>query len=113
MLLQMVLSVAVLLVGWLVSDGWSAVSAAFGVGVSWFNSGLLRWRMPARRVVSDPGFHLRSVVRSVVERFAGVALLFWLGLAIIHFSPLWLLVGFVVGQMAWLVAGIEWFDKNR
>lgn len=113
MWLQAVLVMAILLTGWLINSRWAAGSAAFGAGVAGFNTALLCWRMPAQRVVSDPGFHLKSAYRSMVERFVGVALLLWLGLVVIHCAPLWLLVGFISGQMAWAAAGFEWFKANR
>lgn len=110
---QVLAMVTIALSGWLVTGPWAAGSAAFGGGVAGINTALLRWRLPPKRVVSDPGFHLRSAYRSMVERFAGVALLLWLGLAIIHFSPLWLLAGFIAGQTGWLAAGIEWRGKRQ
>lgn len=105
--------VVMALIGWLMADLWAAGSAAFGGGMAGMNTAMLRWRLPTKRVVSDPSFHLRGAYRALVERFFGVALLFWLGLAIVNFLPLWLLTGFIAGQLGWLAVGLEELRVSR
>jgi ATP synthase protein I len=87
--------------------GWTAaVPFYFGVGVALLNSGLLIWRWH-RGLVDyhcDGERHLRSFHRSTMERFFVVGMLLAAGLAGLDLAPLPLLTGFIVGQLAWVIA---------
>lgn len=87
--------------------GWTAaVACLFGGGVALLNSGLLVWRWH-RGLVDyhcDCARHLRSFHRSAMERFFVVGVLLAAGFAMLKLAPLPLLTGFIVGQLAWVIA---------
>lgn len=100
-----VLSVLTLLVWeW---RGWTtAVAFFFGGGVALLNSGLLvwRWRRGLADYHCDGARHLRSFHRSSMERFFVVGIMLATGFALLDLAPLPLLTGFIVGQLAWVIA---------
>lgn len=99
------LSVLALLVwGW---QGWMvAVAVMYGGGVALLNSSLLvwRWYRGLHDYHCDGERHLRSFYRSGMERFFVVCTLLAMGLAGLDLAPLPLLMGFIVGQFAWVIA---------
>ena len=82
------------------------LAALYGGGVSFANTVLLiwRWRQGALDYHCDAGRHLSSFYRSSMERFFVVVILLAVGLAWLDIDPLALLAGFVVGQIAWMLA---------
>jgi ATP synthase protein I len=78
----------------------------FGGGVALLNSGLLvwRWRRGLRDYHCDGGRHLRSFQRSALERFFVVGIMLAMGFALLDLAPSPLLTGFIVGQLAWVIA---------
>jgi len=74
------------------------------------NAGLLawRWHKGLRDYHCDGHRHLMSFHRSLKERFFVVVLLLAAGFAYGFmepgFQPLSMLIGFVVGQLAWVIA---------
>jgi ATP synthase protein I len=96
----------------LVSGGFQAASALFGGTIALTNVLLLEWR----RYRTDKGRaldarqSLRVLYRSALERMLLVALLVALGLGVLALTPLALLTGFVVGQMALLLTGTKRTD---
>jgi F0F1-type ATP synthase assembly protein I len=86
--------------------GELALAAGYGGLAAVLNSAMLYWRWVrgTRRFHSDPERHLRSFYRSSLERFMMVGLWMAAGLAWIGLAPLALVVGFVAGQLAWLIA---------
>lgn len=96
------------MLGGLVQDGWAtAFAVLYGGAAALLNSGLLwwRWRRGSRRIHSDPEQHLKSFHRSSLERFFVVGMWLSVGFTIPGLQPLPLLSGFVVGQLAMIVAG--------
>lgn len=95
------------LVAFMLGGGEAALAAAFGVVTAMVNTGLLwwRWRRGAKELHCDGGRHLRSFYRSSLERFFVVGMLLALGFVLLELAPLALLAGFVVGQLAGMVAG--------
>lgn len=90
--------------------GETAVALAylFGGGVSMVNTGLLylRWHKGVRDFHCDTHRHLRSFYRSGMERFFVVVMLLAAGFVLMGDHPLALLAGFVVGQMALMLASL-------
>ncbi len=86
--------------------GEQALAAGYGGLAAVLNSAMLywRWAQGTRRFHSDPGRHLSSFYRSSMERFLMVGLWLAAGLAWMGLAPLALVAGFVVGQLAWLIA---------
>lgn len=88
-------------------DVWNAsLSALYGGAAALLNSGLLWWRWwsGGKRIHSDPGRHLRSFYRSSLERFFIVGIWLAVGFTIPCLQPLPMLSGFVVGQVAGILA---------
>lgn len=87
--------------------GWTvAVALMFGGGVALLNSAMLAWRWyrGLRDYHCDGERHLRSFYRSGMERFFVVGSLLAAGFAGLGLAPLPLLTGFIVGQLAWVIA---------
>jgi hypothetical protein len=82
----------------------------YGGGVAMANAGLLawRWKQGLRKFHCDGQRHLKRFHRSLMERFFVVVLLLAAGfayrLAEPSFQTLAMLSGFVVGQLAWVIA---------
>lgn len=86
-----------------------AVAALYGGAVSLANTGLLflRHKRGERDYHGDVGRHLRAFYRSSMERFAAVGVLLALGFAVVEFAALPMLLGFVLGQIAWVAATVS------
>jgi len=93
--------------------GSEAMALLYGGAVAWANVGLLFWRW--RRGVSehhcDPSRHLKSFHRSMLERFFVVGVLLAPGF-VLSAHPAILLAGFVVGQLAWLLASLTLRERT-
>lgn len=82
----------------------------YGGLAAWVGAGLLvwRWHRGRRDYHSDAARHLGSFHRSMMERFFVVGVM--LAAGFVHagrapgFDPLVMLLGFIVGQLAWLIA---------
>ena len=68
----------------------------------------LAWRFAAGRRHGHLGAEgvLRHAYRTAMERFMLVVFLLAIGLGLLKLTPLWLLAGFVSGQLAWLVVPV-------
>jgi hypothetical protein len=107
--LQGALIVTSAVAAWL---GWGLDWGAWIWGgiVAWINAVLLvwRWRKGLHDYHCDGPRHLKSFRRSLTERFFVVGLLlaagFGYGLLEPAFSPLPMLLGFIVGLLAWGIA---------
>lgn len=102
-------SVAIVVIGvlvWLWSDKLAAMALLYGGGVSVANSGLLvlRWRNGLKDYHCDGARHLKMFHRSVMERFFVVCMLLATGFGMLSLKPLVMLLGFVVGQVLWVLA---------
>ncbi len=90
-------------------DADSAAGAAFGGCIALANGWLLYWRYKrgAGHPHTDPGRHFRSFFASTMERLLMVAVLFAVGIGALQLAPLPLLLGFIAGQAALLIAGLR------
>lgn len=82
-----------------------AEAALYGVLIALANTGLLMWRM--RRGAQgelSARQQLKGFYRSSVERYLLVAILFGVGMGVLKLLPLAMMVGFALGQLAWIVA---------
>ncbi|KAA3628160.1 MAG: ATP synthase subunit I [Proteobacteria bacterium] len=79
-----------------------AAAAAYGGGIACANSGLLAWRatQTAKGKVLNAHQSMRVLIRTVIERYLLVGMLFALGMGVLKLMPLPLMVGFAVGLMA-------------
>ena len=78
------------------------------------NSSLLvwRWHKGARDFHCDAAKHLRSFYRSAMERFFVVVALLAVGFVLMKDHTMALLMGFVVGQISWLLASLTLRERN-
>ena len=85
-------------------------AVVFGGLVALSNSGLIAWRMRPQAigqgVAAELAAHqqLKKLYRYALERYLGVGALLAVGLGALHFMPLGLLAGFILGQVAWVIA---------
>ncbi len=95
---QAALMVVVAAIYFALKGGESAVAALFGGFIALASSGLLAWR--ARQTeqgkVLNAHQSMRVLIRSTLERYAAVIVLFALGMGVLELSPLPMLVGFAV-----------------
>lgn len=92
----------------------TALAVLYGGGVSIANSSLLmwRWHRGARVFHCDAGRHLKSFYRSGMERFFVVVILLAAGFYWIGDHPMALLTGFVIGQIAWMLANLALRERT-
>jgi hypothetical protein len=113
LLLAGIVGLAALAAGWFGGAG-TALAVLFGGGVAVANTALLfwRWRQGVLDFHCDAGKHVKSFYRSVMERFIVVVSLLAVGFALFRDQPLALLAGFVVGQMAWMLASLTLRERT-
>ena len=90
----------------------AAQSIAYGSSIPLAGSLFLAWRQGqgARHENLGAGWQLRHAYRTAVERFLGMVFLLAIGFGILRLAPLWMLAGFVAGQLAWLVVPV-WIGR--
>lgn len=85
-----------------------AISVAYGCSVALTGTLFLAWRAQGEKLrAASPEYQLRLAYRTAIERFMGVVLLLAVGFKLFKLVPLWLLAGFVMGQVAWLLIPIR------
>jgi ATP synthase protein I len=92
----------------------AALAAGYGGMAALLNSGLLYWRW-SRGVTQyhcDSNRHMQSFYRSSIERFFVVGLWLAVGFALMRLPPFAMLTGFVVGQLAWLMASMALRERS-
>ena len=99
----------------LVFAGRAAAAALFyGVAVALVASVLMVWR--ERTAIRHPEWDGRKLfgvfVLTGLERLAAVVLMLGIGFGVLRLSPLPLLVGLVLAQMAWLAAALSYKNKK-
>ncbi len=92
----------------------AALAASYGGLGALLNTALLYWRWSrgATQFHSDANRHLQSFYRSSIERFFVVGLWLAVGFAWMRLSPSAMLTGFVVGQLAWLIASLALRERS-
>lgn len=114
LLLQTFLVVLAVAVAGLLGGAGTALAASYGGAVALINAALLywRWRRGLRDYHCDAGRHLRSFYRSTLERFFVVVILLAAGFVWVGDHPLALLAGFLVGQMASMLASLTLRERT-
>ncbi len=104
--LQTGVILTVALSSWIWLDRLYAQAFAFGGLVALVSSAMLvwRWYQGLKNYHCDGERHLRSFQRSALERFVVVAISLTLGFGVLDLLPQGVLLGFLVGQLAWSVA---------
>jgi len=97
---------AAAILAWLWQGGEVAGAALFGGSAALANIGLLvwRWRRGRYDYHCDGERHLRQFHRSGLERFFVVGIVLAVGMYGLKLEPLAMLLGFIVGQVAWIIA---------
>ncbi len=96
------------LVTWQLAGAAMALALFYGALAALINSGLLVWRFKQgeRDYHCDAKRHLKSFYRSSLERYAVVGAWLALGFGVLNLAGLPLLLGFVIGQLAWVLAAL-------
>ena len=83
---------------------------AYGCFVSFSNTVLLAWRYTQgkHRASLSARWALKQAQRTVIERFILVTILLAIGYELLGLQPLWILSGFVVGQVVWIFALVKY-----
>lgn len=108
-LLLQSLVIAVALTGcWVWMGVMVAQATAYGALVALVNSGLLvgRWYSGLRDYHCNGERHLKAFHRSGLERFFVVSILLAVGFGLLSLAPQAVLMGFIVGQLAWAFANV-------
>ena len=81
---------------------------AYGSLITLFSTLLVVWRQKQgedkREIEAD--WVLRQAYRTGIEKFAWTIIMLAVGFGLLRLMPLWTLVGFLVGQVAWLLIPI-------
>ncbi len=91
-----------------IAASFAAKSVAFGGCVATFGTLFLAWRYiaGARREHLGAEWVLRHAYRTAIERFVLIACLLAIGMGLLKLAPVWVLAGFVCGQLAWLAVPV-------
>lgn len=84
----------------------AAKSFVYGSMVAIIGALLIAWRYKQGLRHSEANQILRHAYKTSIERFVWAIFLLALGFKLLGLAPMWLLAGFVVGQVAWLLAPI-------
>lgn len=105
-MLQVALTAVVVILAWMWHGGEAGRAALLGGLIAAVNVGLLvwRWRKGRWEYHSDVQRHLRQFHRSALERFFVVVILLLVGILVLQVKPEPMLVGFIAGQVAWVIA---------
>jgi hypothetical protein len=105
---QGVVIVLIVATSWVIFDAERIQAIAYGSLVALSNSALLirRWYIGLYDYHCDPQRHMLSFYRSSIERFVVVGILLALGMVVLKLTPMVMILGFIVGQLTWVVSNI-------
>lgn len=97
---------------YLVVGAPSAKSYAYGSVVAIVGALILNWRhwQAKQRLDVNAEWVLQHAYKTAIERYLWAAVMLALGFKLLKLTPLFLLAGFVIGQIAWLFVSI-WISK--
>ena len=104
--LQGVIVIIAAAVTYKVADPSAVKSIVYGNIVALISSLLLVWRHKQGQKLLEPEWVLRHAYKTSIERFIWIIFLLVIGFELLELPPLWLLAGFVVGQVVWLLAPV-------
>jgi hypothetical protein len=106
--LQSVITITSAAVAFIFAAPLVAGSIAFGGCVSILGTLFLAWRFATggRQETQDAVKVLRHAYRTAMERFMLAVFLLSIGFGILKLAPVWLLAGFISGQLAWLAVPV-------
>ena len=113
--LQVVISVVVGMSGYALQGEAEAKAALYGGVVALMGTLLLLWRMQSnkQKTLLEPHQHLWLFYRSGLERFLVICVLLAIGMGPFNLVPLAVLVGFVAGQLAWIIVPLQRERKSN
>ncbi len=96
------------LIAWQQAGFAAGLAVLYGAAAALLNTGLLLWRYKRgeRDYHCDAERHLRSFYRSSLERYAVVGVWLAIGLGALNLAALPMVLGFVIGQLAWVLAAL-------
>jgi hypothetical protein len=106
--LQSVITIIGAAVTYVIAAPLAAESVAYGGYAATAGTLFLAWRFAAGGRQEHLGAEqvLRHAYRTAMERFVLVACLLAVGFGLLKLAPIWLLAGFVSGQLAWLAVPV-------
>ncbi len=111
--LQGVITIIGATVAYVLATPLVAKSVAFGSCVAMIGTLFLAWRYAVANQENYGAEQvLRYAYRTAMERFLLVAFLLGMGFKFLMLAALWVLAGFVVGQLAWLAVPV-WMRLTR
>jgi len=112
--LQIVTSIVAGVLGYVLQGEAVAKAALYGGAVALMGTLLLLWRMrrSERKMFPEPHQHVWLFYRSSLERFLVVCALLALGMGPLNLVPVAVLISFVVGQLAWVIAPLTTRKKQ-
>lgn len=113
--LQVVISVVVGMFGYALQGEAEAKAALYGGVVALIGTLLLLWRMQRskQKTLLKAHQHLWLFYRSGLERFLVICVLLAIGMGPFKLVPLAVLVGFVAGQLALIIAPLQREKKSN
>ena len=113
--LQVIISVVVGVSGYALQGEAEAKAALYGGVVALMGTLLLLWRMQRskQKTLLEVHQHLWLFYRSGLERFLVICVLLAIGMGPFKLVPLAVLVGFVAGQLAWIIAPLQRERKSN
>ena len=113
--LQVVISVVVGMSGYALQGEAEAKAALYGGVVALMGTLLLLWRMQSskQKTLLEAHQHLWLFYRSGLERFLVICVLLAIGMGPFKLVPLAVLVGFVAGQLALIIAPLQREKKSN
>ena len=113
--LQIIISVVVGVIGYAVQGEAEAKAAVYGGVVALMGTLLILWRMQRskEKTLLEAHQHLWLFYRSGLERFLVICVLLAIGMGTLKLVPLAVLVGFVAGQLAWIIAPLQGEKKSN
>lgn len=87
----------------------AALASLYGGGIAVANSLLQRWHLigAAKYAKSNASMNLRKVYRCVAERWLLTIFMFAIGFGVLELSPIYLMVSFIVAQLALLFGNLN------
>ena len=93
---------------WLIEGSEAALAAAYGALVTIATTLLLAWRLrrAGEMARQDPRKSMKILYVGAVWRFTLAVILFALGIGYLKLSPLAMIVGFMLTQLAYIFVGL-------
>jgi ATP synthase protein I len=86
----------------------AAKSLIYGSCVAMLSTLILAWKLKQGESGESLGaeWALRQAYRTEIQRFVWTSVMLAVGFGLLKLPPLWMLLGFVMGQVAWLLIPI-------